>query len=146
MGRSPTHVEEFRDWQRSRRYLPLAVAGRRPAAAAGVRADGDRAACRFRRGTPTVHRDPTMTATLGLPTATPTLTPTASPSATATPTLERPSDPIALVIYGVVVNQAHLWLRSHVSLASSRRCDACTRVPSRTDRVRDLKPTAQAGQ
>ena len=96
--------------------------------------------------TPTVHREPTMTATLGPPTATLTPTPTASPSATATPTLERPSDPIALVIYGVVVNQAHPWLRSHVFPGFEpplRRLYESTELEPIW--VRDGKPTAQAG-
>lgn len=79
--------------------LPLAAAAQSPPATLTV--------------TPTPHA-PTATATVGPPTETPTTTPTATPSATATPTLAQPSDPVALVIYGVVVHGAHPWLHSRV--------------------------------
>ena len=63
---------------------------------------------------PTVHREPTRTPTEAPPTSTPTVTPTPSFTLTPTPTLKQPSDPVALVIYGVVVGRSHPWLRAHV--------------------------------
>ncbi len=96
--------------------------------------------------TATMHRPPTMTATPAPPTVTLTPTSTASPSATATPTLVRPSDPIALVIYGVVVGQAHPWLRSKVFPGFApplRRLYESTEL--KPIWVHHGKPTAQAG-
>ncbi|MBX3023942.1 L,D-transpeptidase family protein [bacterium] len=65
-------------------------------------------------GVASAPREPTATPTPGSPTAAPSSTPTVSPSATATPTLPRPNDPAALVIYGVIVGGAHPWMRAHV--------------------------------
>ncbi|HSP96174.1 MAG TPA: L,D-transpeptidase family protein [Candidatus Dormibacteraeota bacterium] len=91
------------------------------------------------------HHDPTPTPTEPAPTATHTVTPTASHTATATPTLEPPSDPIALVIYGVVVGGSHPWLRARVFPGFEpplrRLYEPGELAPIW---VRDGKPTAQA--
>lgn len=56
--------------------------------------------------------EPSRTPTLGPPTATRTATATATVTGTATPTLAPPTDPIGVVIYGVVVGGTHPWLRA----------------------------------
>jgi len=52
------------------------------------------------------------TPTLGPPTATRTPSATATVTGTATPTLAPPSDPVGVVIYGVIVGGTHPWLRA----------------------------------
>lgn len=85
------------------------------------------------------------TPTWGPPTATPTTTATPLPTATATPTLAPPSDPTALVIYGIVVGGAHPWLRARgfpgFEPPLRRLYEATGLAPIW---VRDGRPTAQA--
>lgn len=88
---------------------------------------------------------PAATPTEGPPTATPTTTATPLPTATATATLAPPSDPVGLVIYGIVVGGAHPWLRARVFPGFE---PPLRRLYERSGLapiwVRDGRPTAQA--